>query len=235
VVTANEDVGREIYYLGDYEPNETNFLGRVLRESDVCLDVGANIGYYTTLMARIAAKGIIHAFEPDPLSYALLNVNVCINRLRNVVFNQVAVGKESCKSPFVVASDHAFSSLANTGRKAVEQVINVSVTTLDEYVCATGIQRVDFLKVDVEGAEGAVMDGAQQILSDPARRPRLIMLELFEPNHALFGYSIDRIVNSLRVQNYEPFIVLNEQQLRFGKQHYNNYYNVFFSQDVHAL
>jgi len=230
IVTANDDVGRAIYYRGNYEPTETQYLRQVIREHDICVDVGANIGYYSTLMASLAHQGQIHAFEPDPTSYAMLQLNVRLNRLSNVVLNQKALGEQSGEVPFVLASDRAFSGLMDTGRKPVERITNVTLTTLDQYLRETGLERIDFLKADVEGAEGAVVRGARGIFESPDKRPRLVMLELYEPNQYRFGDNIDRIVSFMREMKYEPFVVIQDHCLAFTRELHNKFYNVFFSQ-----
>lgn len=229
VVAVNEDVGREIYYRGTYEPSETQFLMGVLREDDVCFDLGANVGYFTTLMATISTKGAVHAFEPDPFNFALLNVNIQINRFRNVILNQIAIGDKSGHSPFVLAKDHAFSSLKNTGRTGVQEVVDVSITTLDDYVRGSAIQRMDFLKIDVEGAEGSVIDGASHCLTVESLRPRLMMIELVDQNQAAFGNKVASIETGLRQLGYEPFIVKDGHKEPFVMVHHNKYRNVFFS------
>ena len=229
VVAVNEDVGRQICYLGKYEASETAFMAQALRPSDVCFDIGANVGYYTLLMARVATEGRVHAFEPDALSHGLLNVNVALNRFRNVVLNGVAVGREPGVSTFVVADDRAFSSFRDTGRRAVSEVTSVPVTSIDEYVARHKIPRVDVVKVDVEGAEGTVLDGARCLLEDVSRRPRLFMLELYSPNHRMFGDSIDGIVGRLRRSGYEPFVIENGRRRPFGTEHHDRYVNVFFA------
>jgi FkbM family methyltransferase len=228
VVAANEDVGRQIYYLRRYEASETAFIASALRPTDVCLDVGANVGYYTLLMARVASEGKVHAFEPDPVNHGLLSVNVALNRLSNVVLNQVALGSEPGESTFVVADDRAFSSFKDTGRQVVREVTSVPVTSVDEYVVRGGIPRVDVMKVDVEGAEGVVVEGAASLLGDASRRPRLLMLELYSANHRVFGESIDGIVERLERSGYEPFVIENGRRTPFGTKHHDRYVNVFF-------
>jgi FkbM family methyltransferase len=229
VVAVNGDVGREIYYRGKYEPNETEFLKSALRENDICFDIGANIGYYTTLLATCARKGMVYAFEPDLFNFALLNVNVKINRLDNVILNQVAVGEESGESQFVVADDHAFSSLKNTARTEIQEIVDVPIITLDEYVRRNGIQRLNFLKIDVEGAEGSVIDGGKKCFENVLLRPRLMMLELVEQNQIAFGDKLENIVARLLQLDYEPFIIKDGKKAPFLEAHHNEYTNVFFS------
>ncbi len=228
VVPANEDVGRLIAYLGNYEPDETDFLIPSIRPDDICFDVGANIGYYTMLMARAASSGAVHAFEPDPFCAALLQLNLRVNRLENVTLNPVVLGASRGRVQFVRATDSGFNSLRDTGRRAVASTFPVTMDTLDACLDATGAQRVDVLKIDVEGAEGLVLEGARQVLSDPSRRPRLILLELFDPNQRPFGSNVTDIVNRLGRSGYTPFVVSEGKPTPYSGGCASRFSNVFF-------
>ncbi len=229
VVPANEDVGRQIVYRREYEPDETRFFQRTLRETDICFDVGANVGYYTVLMGGIARRGRVHAFEPEPLARAVLALNVVLNGLQNVVISPSAVGRIEGEACFSVARDRAYSGFADTGRRPMERVAAVAVTTLDDWARASRLDRVDVLKVDVEGAEGEVIAGGHALLQHPDRRPRLVMLELFDANHGAFGTSIEAIVDRMTQFGYSPFVVLGGRCEAYGRIHYNRHVNVFFS------
>lgn len=228
VVPANEDVGRLIAYFGSYERDESEYLVPSIRPDDTCFDVGANIGYYTTLMARAATLGSVHAFEPDPICGALLQLNVRLNRFENVTLNPIVLGATPGRVRLVRATDSGFNSLRDTGRRPVAGTISVAMDTMDAYLAATGTRRVDVLKVDVEGAEGLVIEGAKRLLDDASRRPRLILLELFEPNQKPFGSKVEEIVVRLRRCGYEPFVVSEGQPMRYARGCEKRFSNVFF-------
>jgi len=226
VVPRNEDVGRLIYYLRNYESEYIDYLMGALRRDDICFDVGANLGYYTVLMAKAVPQGRVYAFEPDPFCQALLRLNIHINRLENVVVNGVALGERSGTSSFFRCTDSAFNSFKDTARKTVSSVIQVSVTTLDEFVAANDVRRVDFVKVDVEGAECLVLAGAKQLLQNSARRPRLLLLEVWDGNHRAFGDSASQIVEGLRRNHYEPFVLSGQKPTEYVP---DECVNVFFT------
>jgi FkbM family methyltransferase len=247
VVPSNEDAGRLIAFLGSYEREETDYLVPSIRPNDVCFDVGANAGYYTTLMARAARLGSVHAFEPDPVCGALLQLNVRINRLENVALNPIVLGATPGRVQFVRASDSGFNSLRDTGRRPVSSTFPVTMNTMDAYADAAGIRRVDVLKIDVEGAEGLVIEGARRLLENPSRQPRLILLELFEPNQRPFGSKIEDIVTRLGRCGYEPFVISEGKPAAYTRACIERYANVFFracdrardtecqTQGIHAL
>jgi len=231
VVPSNEDVGRTIAYMGSYEPEETDYVLRTLRADDVCFDVGANIGYYTTLMARAVARGHVHAFEPDPVCSSILELNVRINELSNTSLNRTAMGAQPGRAQLVRSTDSGFNSLRDTGRRPVSNTVDVPMSTIDSYIKTSGSGCVDVLKVDVEGAEGLVLEGARRLLADPERRPRLILLELFEPNQRPFNMGVWEIVHILGRNSYEPFVVLQGKTFPYTRTLQDRCVNVFFRTD----
>ncbi len=77
---------------GVYEPLETKLVRKEVKKSDVVLDIGANIGYYTLILAKLVGKkGRVFAFEPDPTNFALLKKNISINGYKNVILVPKAV------------------------------------------------------------------------------------------------------------------------------------------------
>ena len=229
VLPRNEDVGRLIYYLREYESEYADYILRVLRPGDICFDVGANLGYYTILMAKSVPQGKVYAFEPDPFSYALLQLNVQLNGLKNVIVNQSALGDRPGMSTFVQCTDSAFNSFRDTARRAVSGIIEVSVDTLDNFVYANNIPRIDFLKLDVEGAEGLVIAGAKKLFQDPILRPRLLLIELFEENHRTFGDSAAGIIEFLGRNQYAPLSTSGE---KLTAPIPSDLINVFFAPDL---
>jgi FkbM family methyltransferase len=229
LVRADQDSGRFLYFYGRYEPEECGYFQNVLRPSDVCIDIGANVGFYTLLFSRLAATGEVHAFEPVEANWHMLNINVLTNSLRNVTLNRAAVGDRDGEAEFTLASDPTYSSFVDTGRKPSAGCVQVPVITLDSYLRQQQLARVDCLKVDVEGGEYKVLMGGTRLLSDPQRRPRLVMLELHNPMLQQQGSSIDQLVGQMRAFGYSPFVWAKDQRVPFRREHHMKYFNVFFS------
>jgi len=229
LVLANEDVGRELVYGGSYEARETAVLRRQLKADDICIDVGANIGYYTTLMAKYAREGQVHAFEPVPMNWHILNCNLQANALINVVPNLFALGADSGEVIFSVSRDGAYSSLRPTGREIELEVIKSKVMPLDDYILDHQLSKVDFIKADVEGAEEMVLLGSEKLLCDPVKRPRLIMLELYDLNLRVFNTNIDQVLARMNTRGYCPKIANYEGMLiPFHHSMKNRICNIFF-------
>lgn len=159
---------------GDYDPANLMFAESVVAPGDVCFDVGANIGIYSTLLGTWAGpSGAVHAFEPVRHIRAKLRRNLAINRLRNVTVQGIGLGEEETTLVMnqivegeVRAGTSTFTdneNVASLGASKFDRV-EVPVKTLDGYVDENGIDRIDFLKVDIEGFELPFLKGAQKTL-----------------------------------------------------------------------
>lgn len=208
LVLANEDVGRRIALLGRYEPHDSACLARLIRPDDICFDVGANTGHYTMLMAGAAARGQVHAFEPTRLNWHLLSGGILLNGYGHARAVNCALGDRDGEVDFSEAVDGAYSSLRAVGRKAQSRIVRTTMRSLDSYVHSEGLARVDVLKVDVEGAEGLVLEGARRLLADAARRPRVVMLELVEENLRPYGLRVGDLVARMQAVGYAAHSVL---------------------------
>ncbi len=228
IIKANEVVGQIIQAHGAFEDLETAFFQSIIRENDVIFDIGGNIGYFAMLFAARAPHGAVHVFEPIPLNASLIKTSADLNGFTRIIVNRCAVGDERKDVAFSVSMDSAYSSMIDTGRSAEAESISVPMETIDAYVSRNAVSRVDIMKVDVEGAEHMVIDGASGLLSDPQRRPRLIMLELTEVNLAPFGTSVAKVIQAMEAFDYQPLQLNSEGNLvpyRVGVKHG---YNVFF-------
>lgn len=229
LVLANEDVGRQIHYRGYYEQAETVYLRKKIRPDSICVDVGANVGYFAMLMAQTAHSGSVHAFEPIALNASLLKASAVLNGYFNIHINQCAVGDTEGEVSFSQSADSAYSSMLDTDRKPLQQVITVPSLTLDGYLDQNQVPRVDILKADVEGAEGLVISGASGLLSDNKRRPDVILMELYDDNLKVFGSSVGLMVEKLQDFGYRPFVIDEQgEAIPFTDALKVNYYNVIF-------
>lgn len=229
LVFANEDVGREIINLRAYEQHDTSHLISQIRVDDICADIGANIGYYTLLMAKCAYRGAVHAFEPVPLNRHLLEASVLLNGATNVVANQLALGDKEGVIAFSHASDGAFSSILAGERRPELQEIITQVRRVDDYLACAEVRGFDVIKVDVEGAEKLVVLGASGLLGNPQVRPRLIMMELNDVNFKPYNTSTGELVDMLSDYQYRAYCFDHKGVRRpFVPELYNKVNNVFF-------
>ncbi len=157
------------YALGQqFEPDVCEFFRKILKPGQVVLDVGANVGQFTLLSAKlVGAAGRVHAFEPAPEEYRKLSANVSLNGFSNVLLNQVAICDRIGEAVMRTAGP-GLGLYNSLGRPLVSSLIGdigVLCTTLDRYLQTRAVARVDLLKVDVEGSELGVLRGAAHLLS----------------------------------------------------------------------
>jgi FkbM family methyltransferase len=165
--TAQDKVYRDIYLYGEYEHNLTSHIKKIVKPGFVCLDIGANFGYYSVLLAKLTrAKMAVHAFEPVPFIYKLAQETVKQNGVEDcIVLNNRGLGA-TC-GEFIVYSfshlPHGHASSNDLGR-ADAVAHRCKVATLDEYADKYGLRTVDFIKADVEGDELSAFRGGERLL-----------------------------------------------------------------------
>lgn len=182
-----EDLGTLVLFHGGYEDREIAELCKYIPTGGTVLDVGANIGLSAIEFARTAgAGGKVIAFEPHPDTAARLRGNLDRNGIGNVEIVQSAVGAAPGTVTFNESADATLSSATLVPRNLVRS-FDVPLTTIDLTWAASGKPLVSALKIDVEGGELAVLQGATELL---ARDHPVILLEAWgadqlDPIHAL--------------------------------------------------
>src|SRR5262245_20929132 len=179
-VTLGNDNSLCLYVCGSFEPNEFAFLDKVLHPGMTFVDVGANDGYYTLFAARrVGSTGRVVAVEPSSRERVNLKHNITRNRLGNVAVVPAALGS-ACGVADLHLAQGKHSGHNTLGKFAHDGVLadrlqRVDVETLDKVVTALGLPLIDFVKIDVEGAEASVIHGAHHVLC--TMRP-IILLEI---------------------------------------------------------
>jgi FkbM family methyltransferase len=190
----------------DFEPEPTAMVRKLVRPGDRVLDVGANFGWYTTLFAQeVGDRGQVFAFEPVPSTMERLRENLALNWLeRRVTTVPAAVGKEPGEVTVYLFDrlSHSCASLSTLGETEYQSVA-APIVPLDRFATEHAMERVDFLKCDVEGSELAVLQGATKILSGP--EAPIILIELNDDTSRSFGYSKQDLWQKLRDLGYDQF------------------------------
>lgn len=179
----------------EVERAERMFYLTYLREGMVAFDVGANFGELTTLFSRFTGvAGRVHAFEPSPAAFAVLQTLAGVNARGNIVLNQLAVSdEEGSLTLHVYAERHAGLTSAvprNLDSVAPAETIEVPTTTLTAYCRAHAIDTIDLLKIDVEGFEYKALLGARELFRE--RRVRCCVFEYGSTTHDA-GVSADEL------------------------------------------
>jgi FkbM family methyltransferase len=160
-----------------YERFTTDFLSREVKKGDVIVDVGGHIGYYTLLFASLTgSSGRVHAFEPSPENFATLQKNVAVNHVQNVILNQKAVSAASGRTRLFLSEGNSGDHRICSAEEERNSVV-VETVTLDEYF-ENIPGRVDWIKIDTQGADCAIVKGAARILHE---NPEIKLLTEFWP------------------------------------------------------
>jgi FkbM family methyltransferase len=187
------------YWMGTHEPHLQSLLRREIQPGITVYDCGANIGYFSLIFAQLAGPaGKVFAFEPSPDSFVCLQESRQLNGFANLVPIHKAVWNRSETVSFVqsetdvsLVSDYVSGCLDKAA--PTQDVLNVDAVSLDEFIYEQGNPIPDFVKIDVEGSEGKVVEGARRLLSE--RRPTLL-LEI----HGAPGRDVWALLNDLHYQ-----------------------------------
>jgi FkbM family methyltransferase len=223
-----DSIAREVCFTGLYEPQETAVVRAVLKPGMTFVDVGANWGYFTLLAAHLVGRaGRVLSLEPDPRLFQTLSSNLAMNRLDQVRALQLAAadapgllnlaGFDERQGNFglsriVEKGDiHLFGDghadvakpVPGTGMGAGTdgcRIFPVAARPLDHVLAEAGIDGIDLLKMDIEGAEGMALKGMQETLS--RRRVRRLLLELHPSQLQEHGQSAAEIIGQLQEWGY---------------------------------
>jgi FkbM family methyltransferase len=161
----NSTVSYRLGVFGVWEPVVSQFMREHISDGAVCIDIGANIGYYTLLMSHASPHGIIYAIEPSPPILSELNANVAMNGYTNVVVVPYGVSDKVETLNFHL-KDHNRGSSAF----AEDGEVRLELWPLADVVPPEHLARTEMLKIDVEGMEDRVMAHVFDILDKFPRR-----------------------------------------------------------------
>lgn len=175
-----EHMGGQIFFRGSYSGDQLTLMERLLREEGVFVDAGANQGEFTIAAAKVVPRGRVIAFEPVTEYRRRLAENVRINALGNVDIMPVALGEQTGALP-IYDQQAAFSDgTRNEGLPSLfpsegrsRPVETVPIRRLDDVLMELGIDKVNVIKLDIEGAEWMALRGAAKTLA--CSRPVLIL------------------------------------------------------------
>ena len=206
-------IGPRFVIDGEYEPETTEFMRRTVGETSVCIDVGANFGYYTCLLARLAWRGRTYAFEADPQVHALLRENVFINwceRLVEPIIRAVADQEESFRS-FGELGDRA-TPASSAPRRRSSNILpshrprnsGLRAPRSTPSPLTGRLERLDLVKIDVEGAESLVVRGMGELVRH--HRPTIVM-EWSPWQSERAGFALDDLIGQLAALDLTPHVL----------------------------
>jgi len=200
-------VDEELLHNG-FEQGEMDFVKKLLRRDMTVVDVGAHHGLYTLLAAkRVGWSGRVVAIEPSPRECARIEKHLRLNRCSNVELVACAAGEDAGEAELYVADGFydAFNSLRPPAIDAPVRTVKVPVRRLDDILSELDIPKVDFIKLDAEGAELSVLYGALRLLNRKSRPAMLV--EVQDVRTAAWGYAAREILRFLIRMDYQWFVI----------------------------
>ena len=176
--------------LEKYEPYETELILRQTKVGNTIIDVGANIGYYTVLLAdKVGNTGKIYAFEPDKINFEILKKNVEANNLKNVEIINAAVGSKAGKLKLHKSKENLGDHKLYGNDKEIEEV---KIVKLDDFLKN---KKIDLMKVDTQGWEPEVIEGAKKIIS---KNKPIMFLEYSPASYKVAKLDGQKMMRNLR-------------------------------------
>ena len=213
----DKGLSTELIVFGSHEPKTTEFIKKYVKKNMVCLDVGANIGYYSTLFSNLIGNdGKIISIEPSPVNFQYLEQNLELQNLKNFILLNIACGDSNKHVDFHLNQSGNKSKIVSDENS--DDIISVEVKTLDELSQDLKLEQIDYLKIDVEGYEWEFINGAKKTIEN--FKPT-IQIEF----HRSIGKKLKEITDFLILNNYK--IIFNDIGGDYGnifsKNNFKNY------------
>jgi len=224
----DEWIQQHIFFLGYFDHYGILFLKKTLKDGDVFIDAGANVGSYTLSAAKLVGKtGKVFAFEPVRNIFNRLNENIELNDRENIKAEQKALIDKNTELELYLTnkSNLGMSSIYHHDTEN-GQVEKVEAIRLDDYIDNHNINQINLVKIDIEGSEMFALRGMQKTLEK--FKPK-ILIELKEETHAQSNFSINDITGFLKMLGYEQWNINEKGECSHDiKNKPEGYYNFLF-------
>ncbi len=221
LTTIPNDTGisKELLKFRKHEPATTEIVSKALKKGMVCLDIGSNIGYYACLENKSVGKeGRVIAIEPTPLTYQYLKRNIENQNGNAQTFNIACADKDGTIN-FAIVPGSNFCRVISEGQPTppeAKEIIKIPCKTVDSLVKELSLDKLDFLRMDIEGYEDKLFEGAKKTINKfkpaiqieihpakmgPERTEKLLQYlqsEGYEVENYLFGRLDTPLVSSMK-------------------------------------
>lgn len=200
-IENDKGISTELQIYQSHEPLTTHLMIKELKQDMVCIDLGSNIGYYAVIESNIVGKsGNVFAIEPSPVNFPVLKSNLENQKMDNFLAYNIAIGDKNEDMEFIVSSKSNWSKIRIDNEKINpgDRVIKIPVKTLDNFVKENDIEKIDLLRMDVEGFEYNIILGADEVL-------KKFKPKIFVEIHKMYlgKEKTHEIFNNLKNKGYE--------------------------------
>lgn len=190
-LNLKDDLIENIVYKNPFYVSEGSYekFGVVLSPDDFVLDAGANIGMFSVLASSVVGEqGKIFAFEPLKEISDVLEENSAKNNCNNIIIENKILGEKNKTVEFYYNLDSNYNAASKTLKHDGDKVVSLEQVTLDEYVLKNNIEKIDFIKADIEGAERDLLKGAEETIK--RFKPKLAIRTYHLPDDPEVLYNI---------------------------------------------
>jgi len=195
-------IDKQIISRGVFEPKMTTVAEDLIKSGDVVLDVGANIGYYTVIFSKLVGEfGKVFAFEPTKHFREVLKQNVESNKLKNIEIIDVGLSNKTQK----LSIDIGPSSATLHSPDGYDHIVgneDISLITLDEFIRSRKLEKIDFIKIDIDGHEPLLFKGAWETLD---KYSPVIIFEVSHLHYLEAGFAAWEFYDLIRAKGYRFF------------------------------
>lgn len=209
-LNPSDFVQTHLYWTAEYEPWDLLQLSQWVSPGAVVFDVGANFGYYSiSLATALQGDGRVFAFEPSKTTFSRLRTNIALNHLESII-SPIPCGLSDRPGLAYLAQVEGNSGAAAVSAHATGDAIELD--TLDHFCRGNKVDRVDVVKVDVEGNELRVIEGGKAML---AQHQPIIMIEFNSSALEAAGTAVGHLEDLLRGLGYQLMTTKRERLLPF--------------------
>lgn len=183
---------------GTFEEVSSQLVKQIVRKGDFVLDVGANIGYYSVICSKLVGnKGKIFCIEPTKHYYNILNMNLEANELNNVLVYNIGLSNKEDQLEIKIGDSSA--TLHSPGTELILNTELIELTTLDAFIERNRIERINFIKIDIDGHEPFFFEGAKKFFK--TNKP-IMMVEFSNQSLYLAGTDVLNLKKQIEMFGY---------------------------------
>jgi len=215
-LNPTEHIQQQLFWYGYYEKELGDLLKKIVKPGDVVLDLGANIGYFSLLVANNLPSVKVISFEPVASLFQNMNDNISLNNIKNILTVNAAVGEiTEEKELFVSAPDNLGMSSFHQPENHSGKKERVKVVAIDDWVKTSGLSKIDVIKLDVEGSELGALKGMKEVVQ---KQKPVLIVEVNPETLSMFNLKPSDIYDYLKQLNFEEFLILENARL----EHFNH-------------
>ncbi len=202
-VKSRDWIQKHILFKGEYDTILTSYIKNNIKNDFIAIDAGANIGYFSLLLSKYCKNGHVYSFEPDVYNLEALKNNIDLNDKSNITINNTALWYQSEKLNLYRNNiDNCGMSSLKESENYIEILTEINAISLDGYFVLNKIKGVNFIKIDIEGAEFNALKGMKSLIQ---KHKPIIVIEIEDQHLSRFGHKKYDIYNFFYNLNYTAY------------------------------